>query len=94
MDVGLAFESPVAGLSMEWTRVYVNGVVLATLGCGLEGKLLPLVTLCLLLPPTPRRLPVEGEELCGGALTAQTLTVPSADPETSSSLSGPPKLLL
>jgi hypothetical protein len=32
MEVGLATVSPAFGLSIEWTSVYENGVVLATLG--------------------------------------------------------------
>ena len=68
-----------------------NGLVVAVFGCGDDGKFEPEDTeFALRLPPGPLLDPVCGDESCGGELTAQMSIVPSAAPEASIVLSGPP----
>jgi hypothetical protein len=89
MQVGLAFELE---RKIVCTRVWWNGELEAVVGCGELGKAEPeLVELPLTRPPGPRRPgPGWGDVSCGGALTAQTLTLPSAAPETRRMRSGVP----
>ncbi len=93
MQVGLAFEFVREIVCM---RVWWKGLLLATVGCVLLGNADPeLMELPLTRPllPGPRRPAAPlgcGEVSCGGALTDQSRTVPSAAPEARRILSGVP----
>lgn len=77
--------------SIRWTREYWNGLEVAALGCGDDGKLEPAETeFALRLPPVPLLEPVCGEVSCGGVLMDQMRMVPSAAPDASIVRSGPP----
>ncbi len=89
MQVGLAFEF---AREMLWISVWWNGELEAVEGCGELGNAEPeLIELPLTRPPCARRPPAGwGEVSCGGELTAQTFTVPSAAPDTRRMRSGVP----
>jgi len=99
MHVGLAVTPPLfPSRVMLCTSAWWNGELLAVVGWGLLGKADPEdIEFPLVLPPLPAGRPPAapaaggcGDVSCGGALTAQILTVPSAAPETSKILSGGP----
>ena len=105
MAVGLAVEPSDRG--MDQMSVLWQGVLEPRLGCGVAGNALPLLIelpRTRLLPPpppaapeTPARPDTEpgcGDASCGGALTAQIFTVPSADPDASKMCSAGPNALL